>query len=98
MGATSTNAGAQNVTVGNRASDWQKRNRNVTAAQKAWLNANPMFEICGHRGHHLRGFLLADGTIGPAGPASRDDLAVGVRLPCAVDPGNPADIPTIYFR
>jgi hypothetical protein len=66
----------------------------MTEAQKAWLDANPMFEICG-RGHHVRGYLLADVTIGPA---SRHAIPVGVRMPCAVDPGNPADIPPIYFR
>jgi hypothetical protein len=55
----------------------------MTEAQKAWLDANPMFEIC-DRGHHVRGYLLADGTIGPAGPASRDAIAIGVRMPCAV--------------
>jgi hypothetical protein len=68
----------------------------MTEAQKAWLDENPMFEICG-RGHQLRGSLLADGTIGPAGPASRNARAVGVRMPCANDPGNPTDIPPLYY-
>jgi hypothetical protein len=68
----------------------------MTEAQKAWLDANPQFEICG-RGHQIRGYLLADGSIGAAGRFPRDAIPVGVRLPCAADPGNPADIEPITF-
>jgi hypothetical protein len=67
----------------------------MSEAQKEWLDRNPQFENCG-RGHQIRGYLLTDGTIGPAGRFPRDAIPVGVRVPCAVDPGNPADVDPIY--
>jgi hypothetical protein len=96
------NAGVRVAMADNQGFDWRSlppskgNGRQMTEAQKAWLDANPMFEICG-RGHSIRGYLLADGSIGQAGPNSTTAIAVGIRVPCADDPGSPADVKPITY-
>jgi hypothetical protein len=50
----------------------------MTEAQKAWLDANPQFEI-GGRGHQIRGYLPADGSIGALSPSACACLARRIR-------------------